>query len=275
MRMVQASMTKAFLDTTILVNRLLKTGELKKQAQRALVRYDVTELPVYAIKEFRAGVFYNLAWAHNKLLETKSVSKMIEIAARWRKKPNLVSTVFEFYASHQRLIETEKLSSLNAKYNGNTTRGEFECYELRINLKSALKRAWARRRRVTSAVIQDLGCFDEEKPIMKSGYFEQQRMGCSPSYECVLASDFRRDIARCDLLRDASKNQGHHEGQRRAKALRKVAHTQNAIFLNKDCRNLGDAYFAFFCPNDSVILTTNERDHRVLAAALGKRVETP
>ena len=171
-------------------------------------------------------------------------------------------------------VEPEKLSSLNAKYDGDTTRGELECYELRINLESALKRAWARRRLVTSAVFQDLSCFDEEKPIMMSGVFEQQRLGCSPPYECVLASDLRRDVTSCDLLKDASKNQGHREGQRRANALRKVAHTQNVNFLDQDCRNLGDAYFAVFCPKDSVILTTNVRDHQVLATALGKRVET-
>lgn len=268
-------MKKAFLDTTILVNRLLKTGELKKQAQLALARYDLTELPVYAIKEFRAGVFYNLAWAHNKLLETKSVSKLIEIVARWRQRPNLQSTFFEFYASHLRLIEPERLSSLNAKYDRDITKEEFDFYELRIDLESSLKRAWARRRRVTSAVIQDLRCFDEEKPIMRSGYFEQQRLGCSPPNECVLAGDLRRDVTSCDLLRRASTNQGHHEGQRRAKALRKAVHTQNVSFVDQDCRNLGDAYFAFFCPIDSVILTTNETDHRVLATALGKRVETP
>ncbi len=43
----------------------------------------------------------------------------------------------------------------------------------------------------------------------------------------------------------------------------------------KTCRSLGDAIFAFFAPADAAILTTNERDHRPLAAALGKSVDTP
>ena len=102
------------------------------------------------------------------------------------------------------MIEPERLSSLNAKYDRDITKEEFDFYELRIDLESSLKRAWARRRRVTSAIIQDLRCFDEEKPIMRSGYFEQQRLGCSPPYECVLTSDLRRDVTSCDLLRDAS-----------------------------------------------------------------------
>ena len=42
-----------------------------------------------------------------------------------------------------------------------------------------------------------------------------------------------------------------------------------------DCRNLGDAVFAFFAPNTSAILTTNIRDHRPLAAAVGKTAISP
>lgn len=44
---------------------------------------------------------------------------------------------------------------------------------------------------------------------------------------------------------------------------------------DKDCRSLGDAVFAFLAPDGATILTTNERDHKPLAEALGKKVETP
>jgi hypothetical protein len=44
---------------------------------------------------------------------------------------------------------------------------------------------------------------------------------------------------------------------------------------NGKCRSLGDAVFAFLAPADSVILTTNVKDHQPLAEALGKSAISP
>jgi len=59
-------------------------------------------------------------------------------------------------------------------------------------------------------------------------------------------------------------------------ALRKQLINTPKILLDRDqCRWLGDAVFAFFCPEDAVILTTNIGDHQRLAKAVGKRAEKP
>lgn len=60
-------MSKAFVDTTILADALLKPGEVEQLTKTALLRYTTTELPVYAIKEFKAGVLKNYIWFYNKL----------------------------------------------------------------------------------------------------------------------------------------------------------------------------------------------------------------
>src|SRR5579872_917516 len=60
-------MSKAFIDTTILTNVLLKDGESKAQGLVAIARYDLTEMPAYAIKAFKAGPLSNWVWLHNKL----------------------------------------------------------------------------------------------------------------------------------------------------------------------------------------------------------------
>jgi len=66
-------MAKAYLDTTILVDILLKNGfEPGQKAQQALEKFDKVELHGYAIKEFKAGALKNFAWMHNKLVATKS-----------------------------------------------------------------------------------------------------------------------------------------------------------------------------------------------------------
>jgi hypothetical protein len=43
----------------------------------------------------------------------------------------------------------------------------------------------------------------------------------------------------------------------------------------KDCRKLGDAFFALCAPQDAVILTTNLKDHAPLANAMGKGAKAP
>ncbi|HTX76549.1 MAG TPA: hypothetical protein VMD29_10120, partial [Terracidiphilus sp.] len=44
-------------------------------------------------------------------------------------------------------------------------------------------------------------------------------------------------------------------------------------FTPELCPSLGDAYFALQCPKDCAILTSNSKDHKVLAGALGKEVD--
>jgi len=57
--------------------------------------------------------------------------------------------------------------------------------------------------------------------------------------------------------------------------LKKLAVHPNSRFDREDCRALGDAYFALFAPADADILTTNLKDHRPLAEALGKTAVSP
>jgi len=65
------------------------------------------------------------------------------------------------------------------------------------------------------------------------------------------------------------------ENERRARALRQLIRKPKAAVSEQTCRDLGDAFFAVFAPNDSVILTTNTKDHTPLAATLRKKTEAP
>lgn len=78
-------MSKAFVDTTIIANLLLKPGAPQDEAKAALARYSETILPVFAIKEFRGGAFRYYIWAHNKLVEKGNIPDFIVAAnAIWR-----------------------------------------------------------------------------------------------------------------------------------------------------------------------------------------------
>lgn len=63
------------------------------------------------------------------------------------------------------------------------------------------------------------------------------------------------------------------ENDKRRAAIQKL---QAGRDLNdNECRNLGDAVFALLAPAGYVIVTTNVRDHRPLARALGKDAVGP
>jgi hypothetical protein len=65
------------------------------------------------------------------------------------------------------------------------------------------------------------------------------------------------------------------ETTKRRQALKQLARLPKRRLSEKDCRNLGDAVFAFQCPKDATILTTNLSDHRVLATAVGVSAVKP
>ena len=71
-------MARAFVETTVLVDALLKRrSDTGIKAIEALRRFETTELPVYAIKEFQSGPLKNFAWFHNKLATTKSFAAAV------------------------------------------------------------------------------------------------------------------------------------------------------------------------------------------------------
>src|SRR6202041_2375605 len=70
-------MTKAFVDTTVLVNILLKRGPLQQSCLASLSRYQSVEVPTYALKEMKAGPLFAWIWLHNKCVACQSYSKVL------------------------------------------------------------------------------------------------------------------------------------------------------------------------------------------------------
>ena len=99
---------------------------------------------------------------------------------------------------------------------------------------------------------------------------------CIVRGECALAERLKADLSSLESLRDANDVMPQNsEKERRGRSLRRLTRTTKKDLDEKHCRNLGDAVFAFFAPDDTEILTTNAKDHGPLAAALGKTVSTP
>jgi hypothetical protein len=268
-------MSKAYVETTILTNVLLKPGSAKEtSANLALARYDETLLPVYSIKEWKNGPLDHYAFVHDKLVQTKSlaatITAMNAISAHY--KPYKKSTSYEAFeaAAHGQITQSKSGQS--------STNLDFEMSDrYRLALASLIIRSWRKRRKVTTKTIQDLECYIEASPRLgRDGYFDLKPQKCERDRRCCLWDRLRARPKILRALREAIPESSNRlEDQNRRKTLKQLINTPKIPITEEQCRWLGDAVFAFFCPDDAVVLTTNIKDHKPLAEAIGKTAEQP
>jgi hypothetical protein len=270
-------MNKAFIDTTILTDALIKSGEVKRLALDALKHFDVTELPVFAIKEFKAGPLKNFVWMHNKLVIVGSYEIALDVLHRMSRTPRryTTSTAIEALREAAGSISKQTPLDLVRKYGEIASMDKILCDEFRLAIKTAIMKAWKRRRKVTTNVVLPLPCYRETSPYEKRGLIELDPQKCAPQTECSLAPLLRAKLKELEKMRDAIKNSEKLENQRRAKTLHEICRKPKTLVQEKDCQNLGDAIFVVFAPIDSIILTSNIADYKPLAEALGKVAKRP
>lgn len=267
---------KAFLDTTILVDVLLKPGEKRTAAKSALGRFVETEIPRYAIKEFGIGAFSYFMYLHNVLSESRSFSKALDRIQKLSRTPqkNRTSTSMEALSNLTKLL-SQTPAQLAAKYGPGIEMDKIVADELRLELKAILYKAWAKKQSVATRIVYPLSCYSDGVVTERRGLLELVPKECSLEPNCCLAREFRSRIVDVESLEKASENLGKPGmPNKQRKALRHLRRTSRPLD-RASCRALGDAVFAFLCPTDAVILTTNLKDHQPLAQALGKQAETP
>lgn len=259
--------SKAFVDTSILADVLLKVGPQQEAAMRALESYQQTLLPVFAIKEWKRGQLTVYVYIHNQLRNTGSFSKTNLALSRLFMRPRSQSTAFEAWA----------MTSMKLPSNPSATFSDAELSDrFRLAFKTQIYLSWESRRTVTTETVMDLECYVEAAPRERAnGEIDIHPRDCGSDQECCLASRLRKQRENLLILRDAIPQGGRGEDSRRREALRKLAVHPNSRFDRKDCQALGDAYFAIFAPADADILTTNLKDHCPLAAAIGKTAVGP
>jgi hypothetical protein len=270
-------MRKFFLDTTVLTDLLLKHGP-RVERIKALLKEAETELPAFAIREMKAGPLRSFVWTHNKLATTHSLAKTLEALHALSRTPQryMTSTAIEALSVAQsKGIGPQAIGSLTKKHGTSITLDWVQAYELRLHLRRLITQAWRNRRNVATRVVRPLACYQETAPTEKRGLLGLKPNKCLPLGECCLAEDLRKGASEIEKLIEANNTLPvTGESQRRGKALRDLGKPTFKLD-DKACRDLGDALFAFFAPKDAAILTTNLKDHRPLAAALGKQAVAP
>jgi hypothetical protein len=258
-------MDKAYVETTILAECLLKAGPVSKEARKKIALYKESILPVYAIKEWKAGQLTAYVYVHNKLQGTGSFSQTNWALSRLYRRPRYQSTAFELWAytagklPHASSISDNPDQELADRF--------------RLIIRTEITRAWSRRRKLCSATVDDLECYTEAPPkIMPNGLIEVNPRLCHPEKECCLAAKLRAHPDHLSKIRDSIPQNNRPEDIRRRQVLRDLIKHPRKLFTREDCMRLGDAVFVFFAPEDADILTTNGKDFVPMAKSVGKSV---
>ena len=155
-------MEKAFVDTTILVDILLKSVPRQRSAKEALKQFEYSELPVYAIRELWCGALHYYAWFHNVVVTSESVSHAVRRLQCLAMTPqrHRTGTGLEAFAEgmSRSPFRQMALAELVGKYGPTARLDELEKDFLRLDLKARIFQAWRKRREVTDAVVEELSC---------------------------------------------------------------------------------------------------------------------
>lgn len=269
-------MTTAIVDTTVLTDALLKDDEA---ARRALAGATILH---YAVKEFRHGPFGNFVYAHNLLVEERTLpaarARLRSIGRQLYKQRTTQEALDLAEAGllrGDRAALFETLDEAARACGGEPAVDELFASVYRDDLARRLREAlrWLEGQR--SRVTHHLTCYEHGGlKSCRDGTLDDGVRRCPRSCALgVLLAEAQDDVSKLAVVVEAQ--EGKPENVKRLDALRWVSQNVGAAPSADHCRALGDAVFALLCPSGGTIVTTNLKDHEPLASALGKSVRRP
>ena len=268
---------KAFVETTVLTDLLLKRDGSEVAAKAALDRYANVLIPQFAWKEFKRGPLAAFKWMHNKLAETSDFALALIALQRLSRTPMKYKTSTAIQAVHTAFASYDKMDfwKLQKKY-GRTASAAVVIADIhRLHLKDTILRAWKKRKALGGGAYHPLSCYPDENIRDNAGRLDLAPTDCPESVDCCLRQQLTGRSADLRKLRDSLVDVDRQEVVKRRGVLKHLEKRPSQRLNREQCRALGDAYFVLFCPDGATVLTTNRRDIDPMASAIGKAVASP
>jgi hypothetical protein len=234
------------------------------------------EIADYAYRELLVGRVKLLCDAHNKLIAADNV---VEVAISFVVRGSFGRTGL---AQARQILEPLK-DMFDEKSKINPVDAKREIQEELMVIATKLWRAAAKF--PLARRVQPLPCFNSGSlSLDNNGLLRgpNDSFNCLGGTTCGAAqwmysdrSSLKKMITALDSpsLPHRLKNKDETKGRRSAL---KILESRGPSYINKrQCRQLGDAYFAAMCPPGSHVLTTNVEDFVPLCDAIKKDVKTP
>lgn len=207
----------------------------------------------------------------------RTVAALHEWVATLRMSPNRQASVQESVRLGLARFGRETPRSLAALGLRDSSMDEIQLSRLELDLRIRVLRAWKERASLGTEPFAPLACYrgdseTQEITIDKRGKFDLGARGCSGA--CAMAARFRESPETVEKLISACAEKAGALAKS-AGQMRRALDEVTAEVSSDECRAFGDAVYSFLCPPGGAVLTTNLRDHRVLAAAVDRAVASP
>jgi hypothetical protein len=269
---------KAFLDTTILTDAVLKEESVRKRTRAAIARCQQAQYPGYALKEFNYGPFDAYRRYYNYLVEEDSTS----VAMRRVHAGILTPRRQRFATMMEASIRADEDASKGYSPSEVSTNRRERARAHRYHLRRTLRNAHRQIEKLPAKQVFPLDCYSSpkleqlpnetlafsESGCGRSGASMAGFAACSTAHHCsAMTGDIRK------LVAALKKQPEQREISKRIEALKKLV--SEGKLTHSDCQYLGDAVFTLLAPNGYVIMTTNVKHHRPMARAVGKDAVYP
>jgi hypothetical protein len=274
-------MTDAYVETTVLTDLLLKKDGSEKAADAAIRRFGRTIFPQFAWKEFKRGPLGNFIWFHNKLSVLKDYGQALAALQRLSRSPKryLISTAIQaVHTGFTARFSSLELGTLQKTYGKNATIGSVVTDAMQLELKRVILQAWKKRNTLGGGYAQRLDCYTDAALAEKAGAIDPAPRDCPRAADCCLRNRMVSQKAKLTAVWRAlgsSASITKSEWARRKKILRDIEKRPHTVIGPDECRQIGDAYFVLFCPENATIITTNIEDIKPMADAVGICFERP
>jgi hypothetical protein len=270
-------MTAAFIETTVLTDFLLKRDGTEIRAAAAFARCDDSIIPQFAWKEFKRGPLKNFVWAHNKLADTRSLLTALAALQRLSRSPQRYLTSTAIQAIHTAFANLfTDLPALTQKYGAKANPDAIYADALRLELKRVILSSWKNRATLFGGPSHILSCYPDAQLRQDATLIKIEPRDCPSDSQCCLKDAIIKRPKDLVAIRQSLKSEtDRQEVARRVKVIKQLEKHPTSLMRPQDCRAFGDAYFVLFCPEKSVVLTTNRRDIEPMASVLKIAVETP
>lgn len=271
-------MSRAFLETTVLTDYLLKKDGSELAAKAELALHSSISVPQFAWKEFKRGPLKNFVWFHNKLADTQSFLQTLAALQRMSRSPRRYLTATAIQAIHTaftQLFDGSTLQALGAQYGQAADPDKLQADMLRLELKRVVLKAWKRRKKLFGGPAQPLSCYPDVEIADLNDRLELDPLDCGKHSDCCLKSQLAKRGSDLEAIRKSLPRDDRKETAERHKVLRRIEKHQSRIMSPADCQRFGDAYFVLFCPAGATIITTNVRDIQPMADAIGVPFKRP
>jgi hypothetical protein len=269
---------RAYVDTTIVTDALLKWQTVQAEAIDALQSFDETLLPDYAVREFQAGPLQNYIYTHNCFVGANSCDEARERvdAIAPTQQRNKFLTAIGALKGIRTATENEYKRIIAAREMNWEDGEKFRVEFIKTHIANKIFDAVYALDTVCMDRTDRLSCL-ESVEVEEHGEKLRARGGrtdCAEKATCGLTTLLlgQEEALRKVLAATEEQNAGAPKAElkRRMAALLPLLEGRGAE--RATCRGLGDAVFAVLAPEGATILTTNVNDHRPLAECLGKSV---